>query len=124
MKSSKIQISYWVLLISLYPTLSSAHPGHTESLDLMTGIAHPFSGLDHFLVGLLARLQMKMTLPEVIAAYTYNSACALGLSDEVGTLELDKSADFISIEGDWKDLFYSIGAPLAEKTYLEGVQIA
>ncbi len=53
MKSSKIQISYWVLLISLYPTLSSAHPGHTESLDLMTGIAHPFSGLDHFLVILL-----------------------------------------------------------------------
>ena len=53
MKSSKMRVSHWVLLICLYPTLSSAHPGHSETLDLMTGIAHPFSGLDHFLVILL-----------------------------------------------------------------------
>ncbi len=31
---------------------------------------------DLALVGLLARLEMKMSLPEVIAAYTYSAACA------------------------------------------------
>jgi imidazolonepropionase len=61
------------------------------------------------LVGLLARLEMKMTLPEVIAAYTVGGAYALNLQSEVGSLELGKSADFVCIDSDWQQLFYSIG---------------
>ena len=76
------------------------------------------------LVGLLARLKMKMSLPEVISAYTFNAACALGIQSEVGSLELGKCADFISIPGSWKELFYSVGGPLAEEVYISGTQIA
>jgi urease accessory protein len=42
-----------VFLALLVPTLSNAHPGHAASIDLISGITHPYSGLDHFLVILL-----------------------------------------------------------------------
>jgi len=61
------------------------------------------------LVGLLARLEMKMSLPEVIAAYTVGAAHALNLQRDVGSLTLGKSADILCIEGDWQTLFYSVG---------------
>ncbi len=61
------------------------------------------------LVGLLARLEMKMSLPEVIAAYTVGASYALNLPSEVGSLELGKSADFLCIDGGWRQMFYSIG---------------
>jgi imidazolonepropionase len=75
---------------------------------------------DLSLVGLLARLEMKMSLPEVIAAYTYNAACALKQAHLTGTLELEKNADFISIDGDWQDLFYSIGDLKPSQVYVSG----
>ena len=49
-KYLSILIAFLALLI---PTLSNAHPGHSGSIDLISGITHPFSGLDHFLVILL-----------------------------------------------------------------------
>lgn len=61
------------------------------------------------LVGLLARLEMKMTLPEVIAAYTVGAAHALKLHNQVGSIELGKSADLLCIDQDWQTLFYSVG---------------
>lgn len=61
------------------------------------------------LVGLLARLEMKMTLPEVIAAYTVGAAHALKLDKEIGSLEVGKSADLLCIDQDWQTLFYSVG---------------
>ncbi len=61
------------------------------------------------LVGLLARLEMKMTLPEVIAAYTVGAAHALKLQNEVGSLEVGKSADLLCIDQDWQTLFYCVG---------------
>jgi imidazolonepropionase len=75
---------------------------------------------DLALVGLLARLEMKMSLPEVIGAYTVGAAHALGLQQEVGSLELGKSADFISINSDWTSLFYSAGSMGIGQTYLKG----
>lgn len=74
-------------------------------------------------VGLLARLQMKMTLPEVIAAYTVGASYALNLQDSRGSLAPGKRADFISIASDWTDLFYSIGNQFVVKTYSKGRQI-
>ncbi len=76
------------------------------------------------LVGLLARLQMKMSLPEVIAAYTLGAAYALGLASQVGSLEVGKSADFVCIECEWKELFYSIGQSPKPLVFIEGKQIS
>jgi imidazolonepropionase len=65
---------------------------------------------DLSLVGLLARLEMKMTLPEVISAYTFGSAAALGMQSKVGFLAPNMYADFISIDAKWDELFYSAGS--------------
>jgi imidazolonepropionase len=75
---------------------------------------------DLALVGLLARLEMKMSLPEVIAAYTVGASHALNLQNEIGSLEVGKSADFFSISKDWPSLFYSPGAMGIEDVYLKG----
>lgn len=64
---------------------------------------------DLSLVGVLARLEMKMTLPEVIAAYTYNAAAALDRQNQIGSLEVGKNADFAVIDGSWSELFYEVG---------------
>lgn len=75
------------------------------------------------LVGLLARLEMKMTLPEVVAAYTVGASYALNLQSEVGSLELGKSADFMCIESDWRQLFYSVGERSPTLVYQSGKRI-
>ncbi|OQW46842.1 MAG: imidazolonepropionase [Proteobacteria bacterium SG_bin7] len=72
------------------------NPGTSPSTDLS-------------LVGVLARLNMKMTLPEIISAYTIGAAHALRLADSVGSLEAGKSADFIVLENSWRELFYRVG---------------
>lgn len=68
-------------------------------------------GLDLALVGVLARTAMQMTLPEVYAAYTFNSAGALGLDTKLGSLSLGFFADFICLKksAGLADLFYEIG---------------
>lgn len=78
---------------------------------------------DLSLVGLLARLEMKMTLPEVIAAYTVGAAHALKLQNEVGSLEVGKSADLLSIEGDWRTLFYNVGKVEKKMIFSRGRKI-
>ena len=60
-------------------------------------------------VGLLARKEMKMTLSEVIAAWTVNPSYALGLQNELGSLEAGKIADFVVLNSSWRDLFYQVG---------------
>lgn len=72
------------------------------------------------LVGLLARLEMKMTLPEVLAAYTVGAAHALRLQEYVGSLSPGKNADFLCTEKDWQELFYSIGERWVSQVYLNG----
>ena len=42
-----------------------------------------------------ACLNLRMTPDEVLAAVTINAALALGLSDEIGSLEGGKQADFV-----------------------------
>ena len=71
-------------------------------------------------VGLLARLQMKMSLPEVLSAYTVGAAWALGLQKEVGSLEIGKSADLIGTKVEWTDLFYAAGARVISEVYVGG----
>lgn len=72
------------------------NPGSSPSLDIS-------------LVGVLARINMGMTLPECIVAYTLGAAFALGLQNEVGSLTVGKLANFVVLDVGWKDLFYQVG---------------
>lgn len=78
---------------------------------------------DLALTGLLARLEMKMTLPEVIAAYTVGGAFALKLQSEVGSLEEEKAADFVVLDGEHTELFYSAGHMPIWKTFKDGKEL-
>ncbi len=78
---------------------------------------------DLSLIGVLARAQMKMSLAEVIAAYTIGGAYALGLEGSVGSLEVGKSCDFITLSADWDRIFYAIGVPVVAQTWRDGRQI-
>jgi imidazolonepropionase len=71
-------------------------------------------------VGVLARIEMKMSLSEVIAAYTVGAAGALGLATETGSLEMGKLCDFVALDGSWRELFYTVGAPSIKSVYKSG----
>jgi imidazolonepropionase len=75
---------------------------------------------DISLVGLLARLEMKMTLPEVFQAYTINAAKALGIDQEEGSLKVGKRANFISTEAELADFFYSAGSMPKHELFILG----
>ncbi len=51
-----------------------------------------------FLMGTIASTQMKMTATEVVLALTLNAARAVGLADEVGSLEVGKRADLLILD--------------------------
>jgi imidazolonepropionase len=78
---------------------------------------------DLALVGLLARLEMKMTLHEVIAAYTVGASHALNMQNEIGSLCVGKSADFVALNCEWTELFYSIGKKPAALVYRAGQRL-
>ncbi|MCB0393503.1 MAG: imidazolonepropionase [Bdellovibrionales bacterium] len=86
------------------------NPGSSPSLDF------------HFMC-ILARTQMKMTLPEVISAVTVGPAFALSLESERGSLQVGKRADFIAIEGEWNKLFYEVGRSPISGVWRDGRQI-
>ena len=76
---------------------------------------------DITLVGLLARLEMKMSLPEVFRAYTFGAAQALGLQDEEGQLKVGMYANFICTDADLTDFFYSAGHTPAHQLFIRGI---
>ncbi len=75
---------------------------------------------DISLVGLLARLEMKMSWAEVLCAYTLGAAYALGLETLCGSLSPGKKADFIVVEDEAHDLFYQAGQSPVVETWVEG----
>lgn len=59
----------------------------------------------------LAALQLQMTSDEIFAAVTYNAACALGLENRMGTLDVGKSAAYwVSPFSKFEDLYYRVAA--------------
>lgn len=86
------------------------NPGSCPSQDIM-------------LVGLLARLEMKMSLPEIFKAYTFNAAKALNLSESEGSLELGKKANFLVTNAELTDFFYSAGKVPDHELFILGNKI-
>lgn len=78
---------------------------------------------DLALVGLLARLEMKMSLPEVFKAYTIGAAQALDLHHQEGDLQVGKLANFICTDADLNDFFYSAGRTPDHLLFIRGSQI-
>ena len=78
---------------------------------------------DLALVGLLARLEMKMTLPEVFKAYTFGAAKALRVHHEEGSLEVGKLANFICTDAELTDFFYSAGHTPEHELFIRGKSV-
>ncbi len=69
----------------------------------------------------LAAIKMNMTIEEIISATTLNSANALDISDEVGSIEIGKSADFAVFDAnDYSDIVYNVGKNLNVMTIKNG----
>jgi len=69
----------------------------------------------------LAALKMKMTIEETISAVTINAAKALMISEERGSIEIGKKADFaIFNTNDYVDLVYKVGKNLNYMTVKNG----
>jgi imidazolonepropionase len=77
---------------------------------------------DVALVGVLARVRMKMTLAETLVAYTVGAAHALGLEKRVGSLERGKDSDFAVLDGPIEELFLDVGNMPVHRTYSRGVR--
>src|SRR5438046_7186892 len=69
----------------------------------------------------LACTQMRMTPAEAIRAATINAAHSIGWSDEIGSLEPGKRADFVIHDlADYRELPYYFGIEPAWKVFIEG----
>lgn len=79
---------------------------------------------DLALVGMLARREMKMTLDEVIDAYTIGAAQALGLQNKIGKLAVGYQADFTVWDCDESELFLKIGDQKPDCVYKMGQRLA
>lgn len=71
-------------------------------------------------VGLLARMQMQMTLAEVFCAYTLGAAYALGEESEAGSLSAGKRADFFTSTSDLQSFFYAVGQTPIKQVFRDG----
>jgi imidazolonepropionase len=74
------------------------------------------------LVGVLARLKMNMSLPEVFAAWTVGASYALGMEKQKSILSVGYDADFFSSSASWLDFFYDFSAAPVKKVWVSGKQ--
>jgi len=78
---------------------------------------------DVSLVGVLARVEMKMTLAEVLTAFTLNAAAALGMDADRGSLTREKLCDFAVLGCKWRELFYSVGRHPVTQVFRAGEKL-
>jgi imidazolonepropionase len=73
----------------------------------------------------LACTQMKMTPAETLTAATINAAHSLNLASEVGSLDPDKSADFVVHEAsDYREIPYFLGSQRPAMVFTKGERVA
>ncbi len=75
------------------------------------------------LVGFLARLKMKMSLPEVFSALTLGGAFALGKQKNTGALLPGYKADFFISEQNNQEWFYDLGDFKTLATFVGGKMV-
>ncbi len=69
----------------------------------------------------LAVINMKMTAEEALTAATINSAKAMDLSDNTGSLDIGKQADLLLCNcSSYTDIFYHFGINHIENTWING----
>lgn len=74
-----------------------------------------------FLIMSLAARKLKMTFEEIISAYTINSAAALGIFNETGSLEPGKSADFAILDiSNYEQIIYNTAQNFNQMTVKSG----
>ncbi len=94
--------------------------------DAIVSLATDFNpGSSHIaslhLIMSLAALKMNMTIKETITAVTLNAAYALNLSDQTGSIEIGKNADFAVFDAkDYSEIVYNIGRNLNIMTIKDG----
>ncbi len=72
----------------------------------------------------LATLQMKMTVEEALTAATLNGAFSLRMSNEIGSIEAGKRADFVLLDApNYLHLVYHFGVNLVTATYRDGRRV-
>ena len=87
---------------------SDFNPGSCPSLNLQ------------FVIN-LGCLKYKLTPEEVLTAVTINPACAIGLGDKVGTVEVGKQADLVIWNApDFEMVCYRFGSNLVDRVIKKG----
>jgi imidazolonepropionase len=72
----------------------------------------------------LACYGCRLSPAEAICAVTHNAAASLGLSSEVGRIEVGMSADLLVLSSpDYRDLVYHAGSPLIRDVYCRGERV-
>jgi imidazolonepropionase len=72
-------------------------------------------------VGLLARQEMRMSLPEVFCAMTVGAAYALGLENSHGFLQSQAQADFFIVDKNWDQFFYDLSPIPMQSVWVNGL---
>ena len=92
-------------------TASDFNPGSCPSLNLQ------------FVMN-LACLRYKLLPEEILTAVTINPACAIGMGDKVGTLEVGKQGDLVIWDApDMDFLCYRFGSNLALQVIKKGMLV-
>jgi len=77
-----------------------------------------------FVIG-LAIINMQLTPAEALVAATLNAAYAIGMEKKVGSLDVDKQADFLVLDGESPAIFaYHAGVSPVMQVYKKGEQVA
>lgn len=77
--------------------------------------------LNFHLIMQIAALKMKMSIEEIINSVTINAAKAIQKSDEIGSIEIGKQADFAVFDTDnYSDIIYNVGRNLNFMTIKSG----